>query len=1029
MKLEKLEALPASTAQQAIMTSLPRSWPAPPQEAGSGLQPSLVLPLLSSRKKAKGRGPPSSIASMPTLNWWDVQAPRGLYGSPFSGPKFFSSSEPPEHFGVLASVLRPPLHDRPAGRTDRLGIPARPPKAPSRDMGEHPCLPLDTLPPLPGLHRGPGNPLVPAGDSLTQENPALSWLQIQPSRPSRVTRPSKCSSPPLSSPTTRLQISTSGSTSQALPSLHGNQPKTFPGELPLSSPVSRQWNYLSDNVCGHWGAGHWPTKMQTRHEEMILPPSSNSFLEISCPSRSLLRSPVLDDPEDILKGMFWNEKEPFRESLPFQWEPEGSIICTNDLNVTKIDIQASPGPKKGSKSLSKSGRLRLGKARPSGSGGGNGSHPAKSPPSEVQGTSIRTKSISKVGPATIKRSRSSKVTSRGRSKRRGIRVGLNSQETGAPAHPETRAVTKTEASGIQTHHTHPTEEPTLGEKKLLPPSQGPFFYIGGTNGAVLISSYCRSKGWQRIHDNRREDYKLKWCETKCRDTYYSFREGEQLLYQIPNNKLLTTKIGLLNALREYARVMSKISRSPTAAHIKVLKMEDFFPETYRLDVKDERENFITVFHDEEIWICKPTASNQGKGIFLIRTQEEAISLQAKMQSIEDDPTYKKMPFKAPQARVIQRYIHNPLLLDGKKFDVRSYLLIACAMPYMVFFSHGYARLTLSLYDPKAKDLAGHLTNQFMQKKSPLYVLLKEETVWSMERLNKHINEKFRRAKGLPRDWVLTTFTKRMQQIMLQCFLAVKSKLECKLGYFDLIGCDFLIDENFKVWLLEMNSNPALHTNCEVLKEVVPRVVHETLDLALETFHKSLRTERMFPLLSQRNFVLLHSGSSPAKAADRSLKKPDSAKPSLKRTGLSAPPVPVHPKSALHQPSPHSVVKGQPQALPQEPVQPQPPHITLPEEPEAIADPPNHMFTLLRPLASNSSDFWFQGALDLEPPLMASNDLFLPLYPSRMLSLSFPSAEPIPSFDTPSLSEVQDSTLDSFLGLPEYERKDLGYRGS
>lgn len=40
--------------------------------------------------------------------------------------------------------------------------------------------------------------------------------------------------------------------------------------------------------------------------------------------------------------------------------------------------------------------------------------------------------------------------------------------------------------------------------------------------------------------------------------------------------------------------------------------------------------------------------------------------------------------------------------------------------------------------------------------------------------------------------------KRMQQIMAHCFLAVKSKLECKLGYFDLIGCDFLIDENFKV---------------------------------------------------------------------------------------------------------------------------------------------------------------------------------------------------------------------------------------
>lgn len=40
--------------------------------------------------------------------------------------------------------------------------------------------------------------------------------------------------------------------------------------------------------------------------------------------------------------------------------------------------------------------------------------------------------------------------------------------------------------------------------------------------------------------------------------------------------------------------------------------------------------------------------------------------------------------------------------------------------------------------------------------------------------------------------------KRMQKIMLQCFLAVKSKLDCRLGFFDLIGCDFMVDEDFKV---------------------------------------------------------------------------------------------------------------------------------------------------------------------------------------------------------------------------------------
>ncbi|KAM8787504.1 inactive polyglycylase TTLL10 isoform 2-T2 [Rhynchonycteris naso] len=404
------------------------------------------------------------------------------------------------------------------------------------------------------------------------------------------------------------------------------------------------------------------------------------------------------------------------------------------------------------------------------------------------------------------------------------------------------------------------ERHRLGEEKQLPSTGcGPFFYIGGTNGASIISSYCKSKGWRRIQDSRRGDYRLKWCEVKCRDSYSRFREGEQLLYQLPNNKLLTTKIGLLSALREYARVINKTSRTLQCTQAEILKMEEFFPETYRLDVRDEREAFFTLFDETQMWICKPTASNQGKGIFLLQSQDEVSALQAKIQSMEDDASYRKMPFRAPQARVVQRYIQNPLLLDGKKFDVRSYLLIACAMPYMVFFGHGYARLTLGLYDPHSENLSGHLTNQYMQKKNPLYVLLKEDTVWSMEQLNCYINDKFRKTKGLPRDWVYTTFTKRMQQIMTHCFLAVKSKLECKLGYFDLIGCDFLIDDNFKVWLLEMNSNPALHTNCEVLKEVIPGVVMETLDLALETFQKSLRGQKMLPLLSQHRFVLLHNG--------------------------------------------------------------------------------------------------------------------------------------------------------------------------
>jgi len=38
----------------------------------------------------------------------------------------------------------------------------------------------------------------------------------------------------------------------------------------------------------------------------------------------------------------------------------------------------------------------------------------------------------------------------------------------------------------------------------------------------------------------------------------------------------------------------------------------------------------------------------------------------------------------------------------------------------------------------------------------------------------------------------------IQQIMLHCVSAVKHKLQCKVGYFDLYGFDFMIDEDMKV---------------------------------------------------------------------------------------------------------------------------------------------------------------------------------------------------------------------------------------
>ena len=58
-----------------------------------------------------------------------------------------------------------------------------------------------------------------------------------------------------------------------------------------------------------------------------------------------------------------------------------------------------------------------------------------------------------------------------------------------------------------------------------------------------------------------------------------------------------------------------------------------------------------------------------------------------------------------------RYIPNPLLLEGRKFDIRAYMLIASTVPYLVLFQHGYIRLSCLKYNGNDTNLTTHLTNQ------------------------------------------------------------------------------------------------------------------------------------------------------------------------------------------------------------------------------------------------------------------------------------------------------------------------------
>lgn len=53
--------------------------------------------------------------------------------------------------------------------------------------------------------------------------------------------------------------------------------------------------------------------------------------------------------------------------------------------------------------------------------------------------------------------------------------------------------------------------------------------------------------------------------------------------------------------------------SPPTCFPRVLKMEEFFPETYRLDIRDEREAFFALFDGERTLDSRPATGRQVRG--------------------------------------------------------------------------------------------------------------------------------------------------------------------------------------------------------------------------------------------------------------------------------------------------------------------------------------------------------------------------------------------------------------------------------
>lgn len=75
----------------------------------------------------------------------------------------------------------------------------------------------------------------------------------------------------------------------------------------------------------------------------------------------------------------------------------------------------------------------------------------------------------------------------------------------------------------------------------------------------------------------------------------------------------------------------------------------------------------------------------------------------------------------------------------------------------------------------------------------------------------------------------------MKSLIMRSILATRKKLDPqrRRNCFELFGYDFIIDEDFNSWLIEVNTNPCIEESSSILKKLIPRMIDDMMKLSVD----------------------------------------------------------------------------------------------------------------------------------------------------------------------------------------------------
>ncbi|XP_021946809.1 probable tubulin polyglutamylase TTLL1 isoform X1 [Folsomia candida] len=327
-------------------------------------------------------------------------------------------------------------------------------------------------------------------------------------------------------------------------------------------------------------------------------------------------------------------------------------------------------------------------------------------------------------------------------------------------------------------------------------------YCTDVEKSVLNTNF-EKRGWQQVGPD--DDWNFYWANVPTCRVIFGVESGyrmhdNQIISHFPNHYEITRKDLLVKNIKRYRKDVEK-EGGPLGeknefgkyVHLDFIPTTFVLPADYNMFVEEYRKNPLST------WIMKPCGKSQGAGIFLINKLSKLKKWSRESRGQNFNPSMVK------DAYVISKYIENPLLIGGRKFDMRLYVLVTSFRPLKVYlYKLGFCRFCTAKYDTSIQELENmyvHLTNVSVQKHGDEYNNI-HGGKWSLRNLELYLES----TQG--KD-VTTKLFDGMKWLVMHSLKAVAPLMVSDRHCFECYGYDIIIDNNLKPWLIEVNASPSL----------------------------------------------------------------------------------------------------------------------------------------------------------------------------------------------------------------------------